>query len=348
MSTARGCVQTVLGPVAPETLGATLMHEHVLCDLTVPELAAQQLPEVEIRLDNAFEIRHHWCRHYGNHVLNDLELAVDELLRYRTAGGSALVELTCEGIAPDANGLAKVAERTGLHIVAGCGPYVEAHLTVEQRARTIEQAAEAMVRAVSEGIDGSGVRAGILGEIGVSTPCTAVERKSLLASVLAQSVTGAAINVHPPRTLRGTLEVIEILAGAGAEEQHSDGHLSRPESLVEEERQESRRQESSGQAVQGEERGDPPEDAAALRRDPNPLLVPLRSFDRGGESGVDERRGEQQGGVACQDDPERRRLLHREDDSKQSGQSRQKSAERVAGILEHVVPGKGGRSSGVG
>jgi phosphotriesterase-related protein len=216
MSTAPGCVQTVLGPVAPETLGATLMHEHVLCDLTVPELAAQQLPEVEIRLDNAFEIRHHWCRHYGNHVLNDVDLAVDELLRYRTAGGSALVELTCEGIAPDAHGLAKVAERTGLHIVAGCGPYVEAHLTIEQRARTIEQVAEAMVRAVSEGIDGSGVRAGILGEIGVSTPCTAVERRSLLASALAQSATGAAINVHPPRTLRGTLEAIEILAGAGA------------------------------------------------------------------------------------------------------------------------------------
>ena len=216
MSTARGCVQTVLGPVAPETLGATLMHEHVLCDLTAPGLASQQVLEVEIRLDNAFEIRHHWCRHYGNHVLNDVDLAVDELLRYRTAGGSALVELTCEGIAPDAHGLAKVAERTGLHIVAGCGPYVEAHLTVERRARTIEQVAEAMVRAVSEGIDGSGVRAGILGEIGVSTPCTAVERRSLLASALAQSATGAPINVHPPRTLRGTLEVIEILAGAGA------------------------------------------------------------------------------------------------------------------------------------
>jgi len=33
----------------------------------------------------------------------------------------------------------------------------------------------------------------------------------------AQSVTGAAINVHPPRTLGETLEVIEILADAGAD-----------------------------------------------------------------------------------------------------------------------------------
>ena len=216
MSTPRGSVQTVLGPVSPDMLGATLMHEHVLCDLTVPELAARQLPEVEIRLDNVYEIRHHWCRHYGNHVLDDRDLAVDELLRYRTAGGSALVELTCEGIAPDAGGLADIARRTGLHIVAGCGPYVEAHLTVDQRARSTDQVAEAMVRVFSEGIDGSGVRAGIVGEIGVSTPCTAVERRSLVAAALAQSATGAAINVHPPRTLQGTLDAIEVLRNAGA------------------------------------------------------------------------------------------------------------------------------------
>ena len=213
----RGHVQTVLGPIAPEMLGATLMHEHVLCDLTAPELAARKPPEVEIRLDNVFEIRHHWCRHYGNHVLNDRDLATNELVRYRTAGGSGLVELTCEGIAPDAGGLAQIAERTGLHIVAGCGPYVDDYLTAEQRGRGIEEVAKVMVCAFSEGIGNTGVRAGILGEIGVSTPCTAVERRSLVAAALAQSETGAAINVHPPRTLQTTLDVIEVLTDAGAD-----------------------------------------------------------------------------------------------------------------------------------
>ena len=32
----RGKIQTVLGPIAPETLGRTLMHEHVLCDIRPP------------------------------------------------------------------------------------------------------------------------------------------------------------------------------------------------------------------------------------------------------------------------------------------------------------------------
>jgi phosphotriesterase-related protein len=66
-------------------------------------------------------------------------------------------------------------------------------------------------------LDGSDVRAGILGEIGISTPCTGVERRSLVAAALAQSETGAAINVHPPRTLEGTLEAIDVLANAGAD-----------------------------------------------------------------------------------------------------------------------------------
>ena len=218
MSASRGMVQTVLGPVSPDTLGPTSMHEHVLCDITPPELAAARLPEVEIRLDNLFEIRHEWgCRHAGHHVLSDRDIAVDELVRFAAAGGSAVVELTCEGIAPDPAGLAEVARRTGLHIVAGCGPYVEAYLSQSQRERDIDEIAAAMCRAVRTGLDDTGVRAGILGEIGSSTPCTALERRSLVAAALAQAATGAAINIHPPRTLEGTLDAIAVLRDAGAD-----------------------------------------------------------------------------------------------------------------------------------
>jgi phosphotriesterase-related protein len=102
-------IQTVLGRIDPEMLGPTLMHEHVLCDITPPELAAQRLPATEIRLDNLFEIRHAWCGHTGHHLLDDRDLATSELTRFAAAGGSAVVELTCEGIAPDPAGLAEVA-----------------------------------------------------------------------------------------------------------------------------------------------------------------------------------------------------------------------------------------------
>jgi len=216
MSALRGSIQTVCGTIAPDALGPTLMHEHVLCDITPPELAAQHLPEVEIRLDNLFEIRHQWCGHAGHHVLADRDVAVAELARLVAAGGSALVELTCEGIAPDPQGLADIAQRTGLHIIAGTGPYVEAYLDAQQRERSIDATAHAMIRCVEEGFDGTGVRAGILGEIGLSTPFTEVERRSLVAAAHAQQATGASINIHPPRTLAGTLEAIAVVRDARA------------------------------------------------------------------------------------------------------------------------------------
>ena len=215
MSPRRGTIQTVLGPIAPELLGPTLMHEHVLCDLTSPELAAQRLPAVEIRLDNLFEIRHQWCGHAGHHVLDDRDLAANELARFGALGGSAVVELTCEGMAPDPAGLAEVAQRSGLHIIAGSGPYVEAYLGPDERNRSVDETTAAMVRAVHEGFGESGVRAGILGEIGLSTPSTAVERRSLVAAAHAQQATGAAINVHPPRTLDGTMQAIATLRRVG-------------------------------------------------------------------------------------------------------------------------------------
>lgn len=217
MSALRGTIQTVLGMVSPDLLGPTLMHEHVLCDLTPPELAAQHLPEVEIRLDNLFEIRHQWCGHAGHHVLHDRDLAAAELGRFAAAGGSALVELTCEGIAQDPEGLAEVARRTGLHIIAGSGPYVEAYLSPLQRERSIADTRAAMIRCVREGFEHSAVRAGILGEIGLSTPYTEVERRSLVAAAEAQQATGAAINIHPPRTLDGTLTALAVLGDAGAD-----------------------------------------------------------------------------------------------------------------------------------
>ena len=46
----KGKVQTVTGLIEPATLGQVLMHEHVLCDITPPALAAKNDPGPEITL----------------------------------------------------------------------------------------------------------------------------------------------------------------------------------------------------------------------------------------------------------------------------------------------------------
>jgi len=92
----QGKVQTVCGLIPPAELGPTLMHEHMLCDLTPPGLFPADQPDTEVTLENVWEIRHHWIRHPGNHRLLQEDVALRELAAYREAGGRAIVEVTAK------------------------------------------------------------------------------------------------------------------------------------------------------------------------------------------------------------------------------------------------------------
>lgn len=212
-----GEIQTVCGPLAPADLGPTLMHEHLLCDVTPPELAAQGLPEVEITPWNAAEIRYHWCRHYGNHILSDVAEMTQEVRLFHERGGRAIVELTIEGIKPDPLGLRAIAQATGVAIVAGCGVYIESFAGEAVTTRSTDDLAALMIASVRDGLHGSDVRAGIIGEIGISDPPTPGELRALTAAAIAQRETGASINVHPGRDPASPLQVVEHVAAAGGD-----------------------------------------------------------------------------------------------------------------------------------
>ena len=211
-----GVIRTVTGDIAPDALGPTLAHEHLLCDVTPPELAAQGLPEIEITLENVFEIRHHWCRHPGNNRLDSIDVAVAELARFRAAGGRALVELTVQGIAPDPLGLRAISERTGVAVIAGCGWYTVEFAGEALAAKPPAAMERELIEAVERGIDGTGVSAGIIGEIGCSCPLRALEREALVAGARAQAATGAAITIHPGRDAAAPHEILDVLGTNGA------------------------------------------------------------------------------------------------------------------------------------
>ena len=202
-------VRTVTGNVAPEAIGPTLMHEHVLCDLTQPDRRDE--PEVEITPQNAFEVRYHWDRHVGNHRLLDRSVAADELRRFRKAGGRTVVELTSEGIAPDPEGLAAVSRQADVLVVRGCGTYVAAYAGEALTAASVDALAERMVRAIRD--EG----AGIIGEIGLSDPPHPAERRALQAAAIASRETGAAVNVHPPRDAAGVFEAVDLFVDTGGD-----------------------------------------------------------------------------------------------------------------------------------
>src|SRR5665647_211633 len=72
---------------------------------------------------NLAAVRAEPCRNRHNVLFNDEDLAARELDLFRDAGGTTVVDLTLPDIGRDLAGLARIARRTGLHIVAGCGYY---------------------------------------------------------------------------------------------------------------------------------------------------------------------------------------------------------------------------------
>jgi len=211
----KGKVQSILGPIDPADLGPTLMHEHVLADFTPP--AQRGLEEAEITLETVWEINYHWVDVPGNRRLTDPEVAVAEMRRMLSAGGKSVVDVSTRGMVIDPTGLADVARRSGAQVVMGCGRYLEEFMTPADRGRGVEEMAEEFIGHLTEGIDGTGIRAGIIGEVGCSWPWTDAEKRSMEAAVVAQRETGAALTIHPGRDAAAPFEIVAFLRKAGAD-----------------------------------------------------------------------------------------------------------------------------------
>ena len=210
-------IQTVLGDIAPEALGVTLMHEHILCDITPPALRGRPELDTPITLQSRYDIDYGRRPHAGKTKLLDRELAVAEVAAFARDGGQAMVELTIGGLAPDPLGLVEVAQRTGVHIVMGCGHYVQVYHDAANATRSVEDFAAEMVAAVRHGAWGTGVRAGLIGEIGCSEIWTPQERRVMAGAVIAQQETGAALTIHPGAVPDQPFEIIDLVRAQGGD-----------------------------------------------------------------------------------------------------------------------------------
>ena len=106
----QGKVMTVLGPVEPDTLGITLTHEHLLIDLRVwceePEDEEQKaFVHAPVEMETLGAIRREPFGNLDNCVLDDTALAIEELRRFKTAGGGSVVDCTNNGLGRTPAGL---------------------------------------------------------------------------------------------------------------------------------------------------------------------------------------------------------------------------------------------------
>jgi phosphotriesterase-related protein len=170
-----------------------------------------------VSLANLGWVRHHFSSNLDNLQLLDEAVARDEALLFKHAGGQTFVDPTNRGLARDPLALARVARATGLNIIMGSGYYVDAAHPPGMDRRTVDDIARELVADLTVGVDGAGVRAGFIGEIGTSWPWTDNERKVVRAAVVAQRETGAALMIHPGRHERLPLAIVDFIRKEGAD-----------------------------------------------------------------------------------------------------------------------------------
>ncbi len=186
---------SVRGPLAADSLGIALAHEHVLVDF----IGADSIRPGRYHRDSV------------------VEKALPHLRELRKKGCRSLFECTPAYLGRDPLLLRQLSEQSGLHLVTNTGYYgaagqrfLPAHVFTE----TAEQLAARWVGEFENGIDNTGIKPGFM-KLGADTgPLTEAQRKIMMAGALAHKQTGMTVAVHLGDG-RAAQEVLSILQSQG-------------------------------------------------------------------------------------------------------------------------------------
>jgi phosphotriesterase-related protein len=193
-------VETVRGPVALDLLGPTLMHEHVF--VASPEarecfgsLWDEPLWDEEVRVADA----------------------IAKLRRLREAGIETIVDPTVYGLGRNVERLGRINAEVDLNIIVASGIYAFLELPGFLGMRSDAQVIEMFTREITEGINGTGVRAAFL-------KCT-LERSGLIGdvprilSIIAATAqaTGVPVMIHTNAEAETGRLALDRFAAAGVD-----------------------------------------------------------------------------------------------------------------------------------
>lgn len=185
-------IHTLNGPIEVDSLGLILPHEHLFTDLrgpSVPEYA-QAEPSAVVRVVEPY------------------------LGEAAAAGATALVECSTVGVGRNLSVLQKLADATPMHIIAPTGVYRDAYIPAALREIGEDELAELWTKELTEGIEGTSIRAGFIKLAMSDDGPTPLEIRNLRAAVKASQRTGAVIASH---TIGGTVakKEMDVLEAAG-------------------------------------------------------------------------------------------------------------------------------------
>ena len=172
-------VNTVLGPVDAKALGFTLMHEHLIASSagiphTFPELVDRK---------------------------EAIAGGVKALKEAAAEGLGTYVDVTTMGLGRDVTVLRAVAEQVGVHIIAATGIWLDIPRAIAN-SLTADQLAQLFVREIEVGIEGTGIKAGVIKVATAQEGVTPANEVVLRAAARASNFTGVPITTHTVATAR--------------------------------------------------------------------------------------------------------------------------------------------------
>lgn len=221
-----GKILTVKGPIDPAQAGPTLMHEHIFIEFKAPNTAGgagvtdddrQPPPGASAQGQGAAV-----GRATGWNVLDNFDEQLAEVMAFARAGGGTIVDTTNFGLTRKPEWLKRMSDASGLHVVMGAGWYMRTLHPPDMDVRTVEELTDIVVRDVTVGAQGTNIRSGIIGEVGVGVfgppaPLTENERKSVRASARASRITGAPMTLHSFAPADEMQRVLDIIASEGVD-----------------------------------------------------------------------------------------------------------------------------------
>jgi len=209
--TPRGMINSVLGPLSPDKMGATLMHEHFA--FAYPGwFADESVAPYDFKA-----------------VLNTNVAVIRTAQKY---GIGTIVDATPNDTGGRDPELYKaLAKKTGLHIICATGLYTEAEGSAPYfkswrwGTDTSRMISEIFIKEITQGIGKTGVKAGVI-KVGSGPKMTAHEKAVHKAAVIAQKATGVPIITHTSGPTGG-VEQAELLLEEGADPKKvMIGHVS--------------------------------------------------------------------------------------------------------------------------
>lgn len=188
-------IRTIDGDIAPEQLGFTYSHEHLVCE--PPYWKERGMDDL---------------------LLDDPEKSMLDVMDYLHAGGKTIVDATCVDYGRDILSVKKIAEKTGLQLIATAGFNKgflwDAKIPGEDRTfeewidkSTVDELTDFIVKDVMEGIGETGIRCGQI-KFGTGyNSISPLEVKTIRAACRAHHVAKAPIHSH---TEGGTMALEQI------------------------------------------------------------------------------------------------------------------------------------------